>query len=57
MTSMRRQLSFRMITAFHPPYGFGGGTVYIHRLSNELAERGHHVIFIHCKDSYKTRRK
>jgi hypothetical protein len=46
-----------MITAFHPPYGFGGGAVYIHRLSNELAERGHHVIFIHCKDSYKTRRK
>ena len=36
-----RPLSFCMVTTFYPPYHFGGEAMYIYRLSNELAERGH----------------
>ena len=50
---MDRPLRFCMITAFYPPYNFGGDGVYVHRLSNELARRGHHVEVIHCKDAYR----
>lgn len=52
MNTARRKLRFCMITTFYPPYGFGGDAVYVHQLSNELAERGHHVTVIHCVDSY-----
>jgi glycosyltransferase involved in cell wall biosynthesis len=41
-----------MITTFYPPYNFGGDGIFVHRLSNALAERGHHVEVIHCIDSY-----
>lgn len=41
-----------MITTFYPPYNFGGDGIYIYRLSNELARRGHLVDVIHCVDSY-----
>jgi glycosyltransferase involved in cell wall biosynthesis len=41
-----------MVTTFYPPYHFGGDAVYIYRLSNELASRGHFVDVIHCKNSY-----
>ena len=41
-----------MVTTFYPPYHFGGDAIYIYRLSNELARRGHYVDVIHCKDSY-----
>ncbi len=50
---MDRPLRFCMITAFYPPYNFGGDGVYVHRLANELARRGHHVEVIHCKDAYR----
>jgi len=42
-----------MITTFYPPYSFGGDGIFVHQLSNELAERGHHVDVIHCIDSYR----
>jgi glycosyltransferase involved in cell wall biosynthesis len=42
-----------MITTFYPPYNFGGDGIFVHRLSNELARRGHHVDVIHCLDSYR----
>ena len=42
-----------MITTFYPPYSFGGDAVCVHRLSNELARRGHHVEVIHCIDAYR----
>lgn len=45
-------LRFCMITTFYPPYSFGGDAVFIHRLSNMLARRGHEVDVIHCVDSY-----
>jgi len=46
-------LRFCMITTFYPPYHFGGDAVFVHRLSNELARRGHEVDVIHCIDSYR----
>ncbi len=49
---MTRPLNFCMITTFYPPYNFGGDGIFIYRLSNELARRGHSVDIIHCKDSY-----
>jgi glycosyltransferase involved in cell wall biosynthesis len=41
-----------MMTTFYPPYNFGGDGIYVHRLSNELARRGHRVDVIHCEDAY-----
>jgi glycosyltransferase involved in cell wall biosynthesis len=41
-----------MITTFYPPYNFGGDGIYVQRLSNALAQRGHHVEVIHCVDAY-----
>ncbi|MHA2230900.1 MAG: glycosyltransferase family 4 protein [Candidatus Hodarchaeales archaeon] len=42
-----------MVTTFYPPYHFGGDALYIYRLSNELAKRGHSVDVIHCTDAYR----
>jgi glycosyltransferase involved in cell wall biosynthesis len=42
-----------MITTFYPPYNFGGDGIFVHRLSDELARRGHYVEVIHCLDSYR----
>ena len=42
-----------MITTFYPPYNFGGDGIFVQRLSNELARRGHLVDVIHCIDSYR----
>ena len=41
-----------MITTFYPPYNFGGDGIFVHRLSNALASRGHLVEVIHCVDAY-----
>jgi glycosyltransferase involved in cell wall biosynthesis len=48
-----RPLRFCMITTFYPPYNFGGDGIFVHRLSNELARRGHYVDVIHCIDAYR----
>jgi glycosyltransferase involved in cell wall biosynthesis len=48
-----RPLRFCMITTFYPPYNFGGDGIFVQRLSNELAERGHHVEVIHSIDAYR----
>jgi glycosyltransferase involved in cell wall biosynthesis len=53
MTAHGRPLRFCMVTTFYPPYNFGGDGVFVHRLSNELARRGHHVDVIHCVDAYR----
>jgi glycosyltransferase involved in cell wall biosynthesis len=50
---MSRPLSFCMITTFYPPYHFGGEAMFLHRLSNALAERGHRVTVVHCVDSFR----
>ena len=49
---MDRSLRFCMLTTFYPPYNFGGDGIFVHRLSNELARRGHRVEVIHCRDAY-----
>jgi glycosyltransferase involved in cell wall biosynthesis len=48
-----QSLRFCMITTFSPPYTFGGDGIFVHRLSNELAKRGHHVDVIHSVDAYR----
>jgi len=45
-------MRFCMITTFYPPYSFGGDAVYIYRLVNELARKGHSVDVIHDVDSF-----
>ena len=50
---MGERLRFCMITTFYPPYSFGGDAVFVQRLCNELASRGHHVEIIHCRDSFR----
>jgi glycosyltransferase involved in cell wall biosynthesis len=50
---MDRPLRFCMVTTFYPPYNFGGDGIFVHRLSNELARRGHRVDVIHCTDAYR----
>jgi len=47
-------LRFCMIATFYPPYAFGGDAVFLQRLSNMLARRGHEVDVIHCIDSYRS---
>jgi len=49
---MEKALKFCMITTFYPPYNFGGDGIFIYRLTNELARRGHRVDVIHCEDAY-----
>jgi glycosyltransferase involved in cell wall biosynthesis len=50
---MQAALRFCMITTFYPPFNFGGDGVFVQRLSNELARRGHTVDVIHCTDAYR----
>lgn len=42
-----------MVTTFYPPYSFGGDGMFIYRLVNELAGRGHRVDVVHCLDAYR----
>ena len=41
-----------MVTTFYPPYHFGGDAVYVQQLSNALAELGHDVQVVHCRDAF-----
>ena len=47
-----RPLRFCHLSIFYPPYSFGGDAMYLYRLVNALAGRGHQVDVIHCADSY-----
>ena len=49
-----RPLSFCMVTTFYPPHHFGGDATYVHRLSNELARRGHRVTVVCSPDAFST---
>lgn len=50
---MARSLRFCMVTTFYPPYNFGGDGIFVHRLANRLADMGHRVDVIHCRDAYR----
>ena len=54
---MEKLLKFCMVATFYPPYSFGGDGMYIYRLSNELARRGHFVDVIHCGDAFALMQK
>lgn len=48
-----RPLRICLVTTFYPPHHFGGEAMYLYRLSNELAGRGHSVTVVHCTDSFR----
>lgn len=47
-----KPLRFCMVTTFYPPYHFGGDAVFVYRLTEALAARGHRVDVIHSVDAY-----
>lgn len=49
---MNKPLKFCMVTTFYPPHSFGGDAMYIYRLSNELARRGHFVDVFYSEDAF-----
>ncbi len=50
---MAEPLSFCMVTTFYPPFHFGGDAMYVYRLTNALARRGHRVTVVHSEDAYR----
>ena len=50
-----KPLRFCLVTTFFPPYHFGGDGVFVYRLAEALAERGHKVDVIHSVDAYRLR--
>jgi glycosyltransferase involved in cell wall biosynthesis len=46
-------LHFCMVTTFYPPYHFGGDGVFVQRLAQELAARGHRVDVVHSLDAFR----
>ncbi len=54
---MNKPLKFCMVTTFYPPYNFGGDGIFVRRLSNALARRGHRVDVFHCADAYELMNK
>src|SRR5262245_11639676 len=50
---VKRPLRFCLLTTFYPPYSFGGDGIFVHRLANALAQSGHQVEVIHCRDAYR----
>lgn len=49
-----KPLRFCHLTTFYPPYSFGGDAIFVQRLCHLLADRGHQVEVVHCRDSYET---
>ncbi len=41
-----------MVTTFYPPYNFGGDGIYVYRLTQALARRGHEVHVIYDPDAF-----
>ena len=54
MKSPRR---FCLITTFYPPYAFGGDAILVQQLAHLLADEGHHVEVVHCRDSFDVLRR
>lgn len=47
------RLAFLHLTTFYPNHHFGGDAVYVKRLAEGLAARGHHVEVAHSVDAYR----
>ena len=47
-----RRLRFLHLTTFYPPYSFGGDAIYVRRLAHALADAGHEVDVVYCRDAY-----
>lgn len=45
-------MRFCFLTTFFPPKHFGGDAVFVAKLANLLASRGHEVHVVHCEDSF-----
>jgi glycosyltransferase involved in cell wall biosynthesis len=48
-----RPLRCCMVTTFYPPWHFGGDAVYVHRLAEALAARGHQVDVVYSEDAFR----
>jgi glycosyltransferase involved in cell wall biosynthesis len=46
-------LRIAMVTTFYPPYHFGGDAMYVYRLTEALAERGHRIDVVHSVDAFR----
>ncbi len=46
-------MKFCLATTFYPPYSFGGDAFFVQQLAHLLADQGHSVDVIHCRDSYR----
>ena len=49
MTALR----IAMVTTFYPPHHFGGDAMYVYRLTEALAARGHRIDVVHSVDAYR----
>jgi glycosyltransferase involved in cell wall biosynthesis len=52
-----KKLKFCMVTTFYPPYNFGGDGIFVQRLVNALARRGHTIHVIHNIDAFALQSK
>lgn len=52
-----KPLRFCLVTTFYPPYHFGGDGVFVYRLAEALAERGHSVDVVHSVDAYRLQQR
>jgi glycosyltransferase involved in cell wall biosynthesis len=46
-------MRFCMVSAFYPPYHFGGDAIFVQSLSRVLVAHGHQVEVVHCEDAYR----
>jgi len=49
-------MKFCMLTTFFGAHSFGGDAAFVDRLSRSLADQGHEVHVIHCRDAFEASR-
>ncbi len=50
------RMKFCMLTTFFGSHSFGGDAAFVDRLSRSLADHGHEVHVIHCRDAFEASR-
>lgn len=48
-----RTLDICLVTTFYPPWSFGGDAIFVESLAHALADDGHRVTVVHCRDAYR----